>query len=59
VGARYGWVLTDAHGPGLLRDRFEYAVDSLPVVMVFQPGGQAYGFGFDPWIMKWDFEPRR
>lgn len=59
LGARYGWVLTDAHGPGLLRGRFEYAVDALPVVMVFQPGGPAYGFGFNPWIMKWNVEPRR
>ncbi len=59
AGARYGWVLTDAHGPGLLRGRFEYAMDALPIVMVFQPGGRAYGFGFDPWIMKWNFEPHR
>jgi lipid A 3-O-deacylase len=59
VGFRYGWILTDAHGPGLLRGRFEYAVDALPAVMVFQPGGHAYGFGFDPWIMKWNFEPHR
>jgi hypothetical protein len=58
AGFRYGWILTDAHGPGVLRGRFEYAVDALPVVMVFQPGGHAYGFGFDPWIMKWNFEPR-
>lgn len=58
AGFRYGWILTDAHGPGMLRGRFEYAVDALPVVMVFQPGGKAYGFGFDPWIMKWNFEPR-
>ena len=59
VGARYGWILTDAHGPGFLRGRFEYAVDALPIVMVFQPGGRAYGFGFDPWIMKWNFETHR
>jgi hypothetical protein len=59
AGFRYGWILTDAHGPGFLRGRFEYAVDALPVVMVFQPGGRAYGFGFDPWIMKWNFEPHR
>jgi hypothetical protein len=59
VGFRYGWILTDAHGPGLLRGRFEYAVDALPIVMVFQPGGPAYGFGFDPWIMKWNFETHR
>ena len=57
AGLRYGWILTDAHGPGFLRGRFEYAVDALPMVIVFQPGGHAYGFGFDPWIMKWNFEP--
>lgn len=59
AGFRYGWILTDAHGRGFLRGRFEYAVDALPVVMVFQPGGHAYGFGFDPWIMKWNFETHR
>ena len=58
AGLRYGWILTDAHGRGFLRGRFEYAVDALPVFMVFQPGGRAYGFGFDPWIMKWNFETR-
>ena len=59
VGLRHGWILTDAHGPGILRGRFEYAVDALPVVLVFQPGGTAYGFGFNPLIMKWNFEPHR
>lgn len=59
AGVRYGWILTNAHGPGPLRGRFEYAVDALPVVMVFQPGGKAYGFGFNPWVMKWNFETRR
>jgi len=59
AGLRYGWILTDAHGRGFLRGRFEYAVDALPVFMVLQPGGRAYGFGFDPWIMKWNFETHR
>jgi hypothetical protein len=59
VGARYGWILTDAHGPGLLRGRFEYAVDAVPVLVVFQPGGKVYGVGFNPWVMKWNFETRR
>jgi hypothetical protein len=59
VGARYGWVLTNAHGPGLLRGRFEYAVDALPVLVAFQPGGKAYGIGFNPWVMKWNFVTRR
>ena len=59
AGFRYGWILSDAHGPSFLRGRFEYAVDALPIVMVFQPGGRAYGFGFDPWVMKWNFVPHR
>lgn len=59
LGVRYGWVLTDAHGPGFLRGRFEYAVDAIPALLVFQPGGKAFGAGFDPWIMKWNFEPHR
>lgn len=59
VGARYGWILTDAHGPGFLRGRFEYAVEVNPAVVVFQPGGPVYGFGLTPWIMKWNLEPHR
>jgi len=58
AGARYGWILTDAHGPGVLRGRFEYAVDAVPVLVVFQPGGAAYGIGVNPWIMKWNFVAR-
>ena len=45
--------------PGLLRGRFEYAVDALPVLVAFQPGGAAYGIGFNPWVMKWNFVTRR
>ena len=59
LGVRYGWVLTDAHGPGFLRGRFEYAVDAIPALVVFQPGRNAFGVGIDPWIMKWNFESHR
>src|SRR6266852_1709552 len=41
VGVRYGWVLTNPHGPGFLRGRFEYAVDVVPIFPVFQPTGAA------------------
>jgi lipid A 3-O-deacylase len=58
AGARYGWVLTGPHGPGLLRGRFEYAVDAAPVFVVFQPGGTAYGVSFDPFAFKWNFDTR-
>lgn len=59
VGARYGWILTDPHGPGLLRGRFEYAVDVVPIFWVFQPTGTAYGFGLNPVALIWNFQTRR
>lgn len=55
IGGRLGWVLTDAHGPGFLRGRFEYAVDVVPVFLVTQSTGTAYGFGVNPFALKWNF----
>jgi Lipid A 3-O-deacylase (PagL) len=57
-GLRYGWVLTGPHLPSILRGRFEYAVDAVPVFVVFQPANTAYGVGFDPLGLKWNFERR-
>jgi hypothetical protein len=56
AGLRYGWILTDLHLPGLLRGRFEYAVDAVPLFLVFQPANTAYGVSFDPLGLKWNFE---
>jgi lipid A 3-O-deacylase len=56
AGLRYGWVLTGPHLPSLLRGRFEYAVDAVPVFLGFQPGNTAYGVGFDPLGLKWNFQ---
>ena len=56
AGLRYGWILTDAHLPSFLRGRFEYAVDAVPVFLIFQPANTAYGVGFDPLGLKWNFE---
>jgi hypothetical protein len=56
VGVRYGWILTDLHLPGILRGRFEYAVDVVPVFFVFQPANTAFGGGFNPLGLKWNFE---
>jgi hypothetical protein len=58
AGLRYGWILTGPHLPGFLRGRFEYAVDAVPVFFVFQPANTAYGVGFDPLGLKWNFERR-
>lgn len=56
AGLRYGWILTSPHLPGFLRGRFEYAVDAVPVFLVFQPANTAYGVGFDPLVLKWNFQ---
>ena len=56
AGLRYGWILTDPHLPAFLRGRFEYAVDAVPVFFAFQPANTAYGAGFDPLGLKWNFE---
>ena len=58
AGLRYGWIITGPHLPGFLRGRFEYAVDAVPVFLIFQPTGTAYGAGFDPLGLKWNFERR-
>jgi lipid A 3-O-deacylase len=55
IGGRYGWILTDPHGPGFLRGRFEYAVDVVPLFLVVQSTGTAYGFGVNPFALKWNF----
>jgi lipid A 3-O-deacylase len=55
IGARYGWILTDVHGPSFLRGRFEYAVDVVPIFLVMQTTNTAYGFGVDPFALKWNF----
>jgi hypothetical protein len=51
--------LTNPHGPGFLRGRFEYAVDVVPVFLVFQPAGARYGFGVNPFALKWNLETHR
>ena len=56
AGLRYGWIITGPHLPGFLRGRFEYAVDAVPLFVVFQPANTTYGLGFDPLGLKWNFE---
>jgi len=58
AGARYGWILTRPHGPGFLKGRFEYVLDATPLFVVFQKTNTAYGGGFSPLGLKWDFATR-
>ena len=58
AGLRYGWVLTEAHGPGFLAGRFEYAIDAVPAYLIFQRPGTVYGVGVNPINLKWNFATR-
>jgi hypothetical protein len=58
AGLRYGWIITGPHWPSILRGRFEYVVDAVPVYLIFQPANTAYGIGFNPLGLKWNFERR-
>ena len=58
AGFRYGWILTEPHGPSFLRGRFEYAVEGVPAFVVFQPSNTAYGAAVDPFALKWNFDTR-
>jgi hypothetical protein len=58
LGLRYGWVITGEHLPGILRGRFEYTVDAVPAYLIFQRANTAYGVGFTPLGLKWNFERR-
>ncbi len=59
AGLRYGWILTKPSGPGFLRGRLEYAVDAVPLFLVFQKTNTAYGAGVNPFAFKWALAARR
>jgi len=58
AGARYGRILTRPHGPGFLKGRFEYVLDATPLFLIWQKNQTAYGGGFSPLGLKWDFATR-
>lgn len=58
AGLRYGWILTGPHGPGFLKGSFEYAIDAVPVYLIFQRRNTAYGAGVNPFNLKWVFQER-
>jgi lipid A 3-O-deacylase len=55
AGVRLGRVMTGEHLRGWLRGNFEFAADFMPVYVVMQPGGVAYGASFKPFLLKWNF----
>jgi len=55
LGIRVGKVLTDDHGSGFLRGNFEWSADVIPFYSVVLPAKTAYGGGFNPVNLKWNF----
>jgi len=57
AGVRLGKVLTGDHGGSFLRGNFEWSADVMPVYYVLQPAPakNAYGAGFNPVNLKWNF----
>lgn len=55
AGVRLGKVLTGNHGGGFLRGNFEWSADFMPLYVVIQPANNAYGAGFNPVNLKWNF----
>src|SRR5215813_7326546 len=42
-------------GGGFIRGNFEWSADVMPLYYVVQPGQNAYGAGFNPVNLKWNF----
>ena len=59
AGGTYGRVLTNAHGPGIVRGRFEIGFEIDPLIEIDLPHHPDYAAGFTPWLWKWDFVTRR
>jgi lipid A 3-O-deacylase len=54
LGSRFGYVLTEEHGKGILRGTFELGFDIIPLDEYWINGGQ-YAGGIDPIMWKWNF----
>lgn len=55
AGLRLGKILTDSVGKGFVRGNFEWSADLMPLYYLVQPGQNAYGAGFNPVNLKWNF----
>jgi len=55
AGGRAGRVLTSDHFSGIVRGNFEWAVDVMPIYVVFPPESAVYGGSIKPAIWKWNF----
>jgi hypothetical protein len=54
----WGKVLSGAKFRGVLRGRFEWAVEVTPAYAQYDPD-DVYGIGVSPFVWRWNFEPHR
>jgi lipid A 3-O-deacylase len=52
----WGRILSGPLGPGVLRGRFEWAIEIVPLFAQFAPY-DTYGAGVTPLTWRWNFEP--
>ena len=52
----WGRILMEPRGPGILRGRFEWAIEGVPFYGQYSPQN-TYGFGLTPLLWRWNFEP--
>jgi hypothetical protein len=53
----WGRVLSEPIGPGLLRGRFEWAIELVPLFSQYSPD-TTFGAGVTPLTWRWNFDPR-
>jgi hypothetical protein len=53
----WGRELSRDWGPGVLRGRFVWAVEAMPIFAQFSPAS-IYGIGFAPLVWRWNFTPQ-
>lgn len=53
----WGRILSPPRGPGMLRGRFEWSVEVVPIFGQFDPEN-TYGVGVTPLLWRWNFEPK-
>ena len=52
----WGKILTRPIGPGMLRGRFEWAIEVVPLFAQYAPG-DTFGIGVTPLTWRWNFNP--
>jgi hypothetical protein len=57
TSASWGRILSEPMGPELLRGRFQWAFEVVPVYGQYAPY-KTYGLGLTPIVWRWNFEPR-